>query len=175
MLIDLSELLPHEGMSRNVSIDIDMDNFETKSYSYKIIDKKPIDFEFTNLGKKKIKFRADTDLTLQMQCDRCLQDVETNIKLNISKEIDMNESGLDTSNDLDGSNFMESAILDVDKLIFGEILLELPMKVLCNEDCQGICNRCGTNLNSENCDCITTELDPRMSKILDVFNENKEV
>ncbi|MFQ8840665.1 MAG: YceD family protein [Clostridium fessum] len=39
------------------------------------------------------------------------------------------------------------------------------MKVLCREDCKGICNRCGTNLNLRTCTCDTRSLDPRMSVI----------
>ncbi len=65
--------------------------------------------------------------------------------------------------------------LDVDKLIYGEILVNWPMKVLCKEDCKGICKVCGMNLNKGNCDCQRTELDPRMAAIQDVFNKFKEV
>ena len=48
------------------------------------------------------------------------------------------------------------------------------MKVLCRENCKGICNRCGANLNLGSCKCDDAELDPRMSKILDIFNQFKE-
>jgi uncharacterized protein len=175
MLIDLSELTLHEGKSKNISADIEMECLDTKYHSYRIIDKKPVNFEFINLGKKKILINADIELSLLMPCDRCLQDVKIDFKLNISKEIDMNESDLDRVKALDESNFIESTFLNVEKFVYSEILLELPMKVLCSDNCKGICNRCGANLNSNDCDCNTTELDPRMSKILDVFNEYKEV
>ena len=49
------------------------------------------------------------------------------------------------------------------------------MKVLCSEDCKGICNVCGQNLNEGTCDCEDTGLDPRMSVIRDVFKNFKEV
>ena len=65
--------------------------------------------------------------------------------------------------------------LDVDKLIYGEILVNWPMKVLCKEDCKGICKVCGMNLNKGDCNCQRTELDPRMAAIQDVFNKFKEV
>ena len=37
--------------------------------------------------------------------------------------------------------------LDVDRLVYLEVLICWPLKVLCKEDCKGICSRCGKNLN----------------------------
>ena len=77
--------------------------------------------------------------------------------------------------ELDEQPFLNGYNLDVDQLVCNELLLSLPMKVLCREDCKGICNRCGANLNIETCDCDTRALDPRMSVIQDIFNQYKEV
>ena len=49
------------------------------------------------------------------------------------------------------------------------------MRVLCSDNCKGICNRCGTNLNRGTCDCDNRSLDPRMSVIQDIFKQLKEV
>ena len=57
----------------------------------------------------------------------------------------------------------------------GEILMNWPMQVLCKEDCKGLCPSCGANLNLTTCDCDSTDLDPRMAKIRDVFSKFKEV
>ena len=65
--------------------------------------------------------------------------------------------------------------LDVEQLLYNEILVGWPMKVLCSEDCKGICSVCGQNLNEGSCDCEDTSLDPRMSVIRDVFKNFKEV
>ena len=72
-------------------------------------------------------------------------------------------------------NYIDGYNLDVDKLIYNEILIGWPMKILCREDCKGICNMCGQNLNKGTCDCEDTSLDPRMSVIRDVFKNFKEV
>ena len=65
--------------------------------------------------------------------------------------------------------------LDVDKLVYAEILVNWPMRVLCKDDCKGICKVCGMNLNKGACNCQRTELDPRMAAIQDIFNKFKEV
>ena len=50
-----------------------------------------------------------------------------------------------------------------------------PAKVLCGEDCKGICPVCGANRNEKDCGCDTVVLDPRMQKFQDVFKDFKEV
>ncbi len=66
-------------------------------------------------------------------------------------------------------------ILMWSKLLYNEILVGWPMKVLCSEDCKGICSVCGQNLNEGSCDCEDTSLDPRMSVIRDLYKNFKEV
>ena len=65
--------------------------------------------------------------------------------------------------------------MDTDRLVYDEILIGFPMKVLCREDCRGICAVCGANLNEGECGCDRTVPDPRMAVIRDIFNNFKEV
>ena len=77
--------------------------------------------------------------------------------------------------DLNEQSYLQGYNLDVDQFVRSELLLNLPMKVLCREDCRGICNRCGANLNYETCGCDRSSPDPRMSVIQDIFKQFKEV
>ena len=72
---------------------------------------------------------------------------------------------------MDEADYMKGFQLDIDKMVYDEILVNWPMKVLCREDCKGICKKCGTNLNVKTCDCEKSELDPRMAAIQDIFNK----
>lgn len=175
MLIDLSELLSVSDKSVDVQAVIEMDRFQSKTVNYPISRKAPLLIRLTNTGKKMVRIETVIDLTLLIPCDRCLEDVEYSMNITINKEIDMNESEMDRIQSLDELCYIQESSLDVEKLVYNEILVHLPMKVLCNENCKGICNRCGANLNSQTCNCDTTELDPRMSKIRDIFNNFKEV
>ena len=112
---------------------------------------------------------------LLIPCDRCLEDVKYDLSIEVDKEINMDESDQERIRSLDELSYIKDNSLDVERFIYNEILVHLPMKVLCSENCKGICNRCGANLNSQTCNCDTTELDPRMSKIRDIFNNFKEV
>ena len=77
--------------------------------------------------------------------------------------------------DLDENNYIDGYSLDVEQLVYNELLVGWPTKILCSEDCKGICSVCGQNLNQGSCDCEDTSLDPRMSVIRDVFKNFKEV
>ena len=73
------------------------------------------------------------------------------------------------------SSFVEGDALDVEELVRNELIVQWPIRVLCKDDCKGICSRCGANLNIQTCDCDTTGLDPRMAAIKDIFSKFKEV
>ena len=55
--------------------------------------------------------------------------------------------------------------LDMDELIYTEVVLAMPNKHLCSEDCKGICQECGKNLNDGPCDCATKTGDPRLAAL----------
>ena len=77
--------------------------------------------------------------------------------------------------EVDEQDFMDGTMLDVDKLVYPEVLINLPAKILCKPDCLGLCPVCGANLNQGECGCDRSSPDPRMSVIQDIFNNRKEV
>ena len=52
----------------------------------------------------------------------------------------------------------EDSQLDLDELVRADLFLELPSKVLCTEDCKGLCGQCGRNLNFDSCECEKNQL-----------------
>ena len=74
-------------------------------------------------------------------CDRCLEDVRHEFVLDSTKHVDLGLSDAELTEELDESNFIDGYHLDVDKLLFNEILSGWPTKVLCREDCKGTVQR----------------------------------
>ena len=107
-------------------------------------------------------------------CARCLEEVRTPIRFDIDKKLTVREEGL-VDEEMEEPDYLIGFELDVDKLVYAEILVNWPMRVLCKDDCKGICKVCGMNLNKGACSCQRTELDPRMAAIQDIFNRFKEV
>jgi len=63
------------------------------------------------------------------------------------------------------TDYYEGEEVDLSPLIQDQALLTLPFKVICREDCRGLCPRCGKNLNLESCQCLGSEIDPRLAPL----------
>ena len=175
MLINLSEIMSIKGKVEHIQAPIEKKSFCMEELEYPFADKSFIDLTITNMGERKVKIEGEAKLSLLIPCNRCLEDVETLFELKISKDLDFNHTEDDRIKDLDETNYLSGYNLDVDLLVYDEILLDFPMKVLCDENCKGFCKVCGTNLNKSSCNCENADLDPRMSVIRDIFNNFKEV
>ena len=175
MLINLTELFTREGKTNDYAVELDCREFQIPQGICPVSDSKPVIFHIENVGDRTLVLSGEAEFTLMIPCDRCLEPVEVPFQLSIERTLDMNLTDEERIANLDEQPYLQGYNLDVDQLVRDELLLNLPMKVLCDEDCKGICNRCGANLNHETCDCDRSSLDPRMSVIQDIFKQFKEV
>ncbi|MCT4544213.1 MAG: DUF177 domain-containing protein [Vallitalea sp.] len=162
MQYNITDFLFNDGMKRNISTDINVKelNFGNNNYQIDFIH---IDVDITNLGYKKINLKGVIKGTLKIPCDRCMEEVDYNLETNFSKDIEFD--GDEKIEFIDGYN------LDLEKFALDEIIIHLPMKVLCSDTCKGICNQCGTNLNKGTCNCDNSDIDPRLTVFKDLFKE----
>lgn len=173
MRVELADIISCENKEMSKQVEIELLSFDSKLGQFPVVKKAPFVMQFTNEENRRLLIQGETEVTIAIPCDRCLEEVEWNFSIVIEKEIDLTKSSEETA--MDELSYMTGTSLDVDQLIFGEILVSWPMKVLCREDCKGICKRCGANLNLAECQCQKTELDPRMAAIQDIFSKFKEV
>ena len=175
MLINLTELFTLDGKEKTYTPDIEMRVYHGPGGDYEVVDAEPVSLRIMNLGDKKLEVEGKAKLALIIPCDRCLDPVRIDLEFDIIRAVDLNETEEERIADLDEQPYVNGYNLDVDQLVCDELILNLPMKVLCSDDCKGICNRCGTNLNHETCDCDIRSADPRMAVIQDIFKQFKEV
>ena len=175
MLIDLSEILSLNGEVKNLIFDFESDKFDTGHSIYPFTGECQCICKFIKQQDKKIYLSSSLKAGLIIPCDRCLKDVVINFNFSDEKEIDISENFGQHLEELNEMPYIDGFSFDSEKYIHNELMLNMPVKVLCNENCKGICQKCGKNLNEGECHCDTTDLDPRMSKVLDVFNQFKEV
>lgn len=89
------------------------------------------------------------------QCVRCLEDVHVEIEGNVEGFFIIEGEG-EPEEDMEGDEFDylgEDNQIDLAPLICAAILMDVPQLPLCREDCAGICQDCGANLNEEHCNC----------------------
>ena len=174
MTIDISNVVKSINKEVSEEVSIELSSFESRLGDFPILQKSPVVLTVTNQENKTVFIRGSVDITLSIPCGRCLEEVPTQLCFDIDKKLDITEGAL-IDDEMEENDYLIGFELDVDKLVYAEILVNWPMKVLCKEDCEGICKVCGANLNKGDCGCQRTELDPRMAAIQDIFSKFKEV
>lgn len=170
--VSLAEVMNQSGIEHEYRVETDLNSVTVDGTAYRISEKKPVHLLIKSPGERKITFRTDFDIELEVPCDRCLEPVKVRIDADESFDIQFDESGNQiTGEDIDEYGFINGYDLDIDRLVIEEVMIGFPMKVLCDEECRGLCPICGANLNKHECGCDRQVLDPRMSIIRDIFRQ----
>lgn len=106
----------------------------------------------------------------EVDCDRCLEARERPFEVPLDLEFVPEQAfGAEANLEIRGDDLKVDALaeneLDLSRIVREQILLDIPQQFFCTEDCQGLCQKCGTNLNVENCDCTDEEIDPRWAAL----------
>ena len=175
MILDLSNVLSEQHSTIEESVPIEMTSFRSEEGTFPIIWKSPLALCIEYAGDQELKIAGKGEVRVTIPCDRCLADVEVDIPLDFKRKVCLDLENVERMEELDETNYIDGYNFDVDQLVYNELLVGWPTKILCSEDCKGICNVCGQNLNEGTCNCEDTGLDPRMSVIRDLFKNFKEV
>lgn len=116
--------------------------------------------------EENVNIIGDLNFEFVTTCDRCLEEYEfkINLPLNIVL-LPAGEGG--RKNEDEGKSgkielmFYEGDRFDLSEMIKELVLLNLPMKHICSDDCRGICPSCGKNLNQGKCACKKTTSDSK--------------
>ena len=171
MLIQLSESLIREGECKRYEAPFGFDTFSDGRERFPITEAEPAEVFITNEGDQKYHLKMRISCTMQIPCDRCRKEVDVPFRIETEEEIDLKQTEQDRIEDLDEQTYIQGYHLDVDEFIRNELFLNMPMKVLCREDCEGIGNRYGTDPGTGTCECEGSSLDPRMAAIQEIFDK----
>ncbi|MDD7208578.1 MAG: DUF177 domain-containing protein [Lachnospiraceae bacterium] len=169
MKVNISEILSNPSVIKNFKVEPEFEKLKLRRSSYPVSYKEPFVLTVSKTDGT-LHVTGETMIRLIIPCDRCLEDVENTFHIKIDRSVDPNTES-DGIDDVDELSFIDGYMLDVDKLVTDEIVVALPTKVLCKEDCKGLCSICGTNLNYHTCHCNRASVDPRMAAIQDIFRD----
>ncbi len=175
-MIDISELVSTKGKSLELEQELDLSEISVSGTTYKVAPQKPFHLCLKNDEGKQVLVSGSTEVEVIFPCDRCLSDTPQAFELEVDRSLLIQEGGVLASDDPDEElTFIADRQLDYIQLLYDEILVNWPTKVLCQEQCKGICHVCGANLNARDCGCDRQVIDPRMAKFSDIFDQFKEV
>ena len=175
MRIDISEVISDDFSSRDYELPIEMEELDFEGCVYPVSAKEPVSLHLVNKGRSRVAMEGSVRMSVLIPCSRCLKDVAVPFDFTSEMEMDFEKIRSGLSEDIEEFSFLDGSSLDVDRFVRNELIVRLPAKVLCKEDCAGICPVCGQDLNEGECGCDRTPADLRMSAIRDIFNEFKEV
>jgi uncharacterized protein len=166
MFLDINELALHKIRIR-------------KSYAPGAIDFHTTDFKqveplvvraVAELLDGQIRITGTFHTRIEMVCARCLEEVTEEISREFdlfyrpAKELSQEEEVRLKDDDTEIGFFQGEGIFLSD-ILAEQMLLTLPMKVICRSDCRGLCPQCGANLNGEECRCDARSTDPRLAPL----------
>ena len=122
-----------------------------------------------------IRVVGGLDVTLEVACARCLEPVTH--RVNWAFDLLYRPLGVDrraeevaiTEADTE-IGYYEGEGLPLEDVLREQVLLATPVKLVCRDDCRGLCPHCGANLNAEKCDCQQPS-DPRWAALSDLKNK----
>jgi uncharacterized protein len=119
------------------------------------------------------------DLTLQLECNRCLKEFEHPMHITFMEQfhptVDVFTGvSLPPIEDEDIFPIDAHHQVDLTEAIRQHVLLDIPMAMLCKEDCAGLCSQCGKDLNLGPCDCEPEVADSRFSVLQQLLKNPAE-
>ena len=112
----------------------------------------------------------------KLACSRCLEPVPWRMDESFSVEYRVSETApgeaeFELDDDELDVSFLEGQELDLDDLAAEQVILALPMRILCDENCAGLCPRCGANRNVEGACACAPETDSRWEALRELAKD----
>ncbi|HEU4766504.1 MAG TPA: DUF177 domain-containing protein [Pyrinomonadaceae bacterium] len=122
------------------------------------------------LSGNEVLVEGHVEAEAQLECDRCLKPVQLPVSADFTLEYITgadyaSSSAAALSEEEMSVSVFDGESIDVDEIVKEQILLEVPARTLCREECKGICPECGIDLNTGECSCTPNEIDPRWAAL----------
>lgn len=159
MLFELKSVFQNEGEEKQVNYKLDIADIDIDGvFPFRT----PIDVTATAKNRASlVSLTIRACFSYSRSCDRCSTDFTR--EMDMLFEHNLAQTLVDDGND----DYIETPDfkLELDDIVISDILLSLPQKNLCKDDCKGLCQICGKNLNEGDCSCDKREIDPRLEML----------
>ena len=160
MLLSLNKIIETPGATVPFSTSVDLSDL-CYGISYPVTEPVRAEGQVRNTAGVLV-MTGSIETTIHGTCDRCASDFDREVHFPIDVVL---VTELSNEENEDEWVFpLEGDSADLDDIVWTVFVLNLDSKLLCKEDCRGLCHRCGKNLNDGPCNC-QKELDPRFAAL----------
>lgn len=173
MRVPIADLLKEPGSHKTLPVQISLEPVEIKGESVQFGQPFTGEAEIWNVGDRMlVRAKAEGDATLS--CSRCLTVFSARLHVSFEEEFVQGEprEEVEPTDEDRTLSFYQGEEIDLSDSLRENLLLELPMKPLCDAACAGLCPTCGANLNQGKCGCGETDrVDPRLAALQDLLRK----
>lgn len=166
MIINISDLIRKSTTKKELNLELDLKSFNDGYETINVLE--PIKVQGV-IGKIEDVLSLDGIIggKIELTCSRCLQKFHYDLNIEFHEKLTNNPENRD-----DELIFINNDNFDLAEIVENNIITSLPIQRLCKNDCKGLCQTCGKNLNYGSCDCDNFNYDPRLEKLKDLFSNN---
>lgn len=159
MLLDIKKVFQNVGETLEVNYEVSMQDIEIDGiYPFKA----PVKIKAIATNKASlVGLDIIAEFNYVRPCDRCFETVERVMSYKFNHKLAVELNNDDNDDYIQAPDFK----IDIDELVITDIILQLPSKYLCSEDCKGLCQSCGQNLNNSECCCDDEQIDSRLEQL----------
>lgn len=175
MKLDLTEIANNLGKHYHYEIKEDCAGYEDLRCVEPIVGS----IDFTNTGRL-IVAKGSLSTRVELDCSRCLETLTAPVNVKIDEQLPISSlQGLLEGSEAEISEeekepLFEDNIFDLSEFIRQAVLVEVPIRPLCDEACKGLCPTCGRNMNEGPCDCpVNIEASP-FAVLADLMKEESD-
>ena len=158
---DITEHGVHIGTLEEPRWLVNLPELWSESEEVRLISKIGIDLQVTRVLKE-VAVVGNVRLSIETPCSRCVEPVRVELNPSVSLVLSPGDKLKDEDHNLEHETYQGDEI-DLSNYVREQVAISLPVKVVCSEDCKGLCTICGTNLNQKTCTCERENTDPRFA------------
>ncbi len=171
MALDLMKVINEPGSTLEVDETLDISSIDMGGSGNAFPNGAKVSLKLKNIMEC-VTLSLHCEFEYSTECARCLKPLLKPVEFDFDSVVKVTDDVHELL-DEDAVVIDSSNRLDLQELVEGLVIMNLPMKVLCSDDCKGLCPQCGKDLNEGECGCNKKEVDPRFAKLKELLDNDR--
>lgn len=160
MILNVSDLIKKKVYELNFHLEFDVKKLQRDDFVVELADKLKVKGTAT-LDGEDILLKGTIETKIKSFCSRCLAPVDYPLMIDFEEKYSKKQG--------EDIYMITEDRINLEEMIIDDVILSYPAKILCSDDCKGLCPVCGKNLNEGQCECLKDIIDPRLEALKQFF------